>query len=80
MTRIPAPLPLAHYYRCIDDANPPANYAGDWPVAGKVYAGCIKPAYHTGTPHVHLDGFWAAEPWGAFAVERFEHFTTLYLN
>ena len=80
MPKLPAALPIAYYFRCIDAENQPAGYAGDWPESGKVYAGCVKPAINTGTPHVHLDGFWAAEPWGAFAAGRFEHFTTVYLN
>ena len=77
---LPVRYPVAHYFRCIDATDQPANYVGDWPESGKVYAGCVKPAAHTGTPHVHLDGFHAEKPWGAFARGRFAHFTTLYLN
>ena len=76
-----APCPqFAHYFRCIDAANPPAGYAGDWPDQGTVYAGHVRPSVHTGEPHVFLDGFYAPDPWGAFAAERFEFFVTLSLN
>ena len=69
-----------HYFKCIDDQGKPAGYVGDWPEAGKVYAGQVLPAAHTGVPHVHLDGFWAADPWGAFAATRFVFICTAWLN
>ena len=69
-----------NYFRCVDDQNKPAGYVGDWPEAGKVYSGQVLPAKHTGAPHVHLDGFWAAEPWGAFAAGRFEYIASTWLN
>ena len=80
MNQLPSPAPIAHYFRCIDAQGQPAGYVGDWPEAGKVYAGHIKSAVHTGAPHVYLAGFWAEPPWGAFAAARFAHFATLHLN
>ena len=80
MSRLPCLLPVTHYFRCVDDADPPRGYAGDWPVRGAVYAGTLKPAVHTGAPHLHLAGFHAEPPWGAFAAGRFDHFVSVWLN
>ena len=80
MPALPYPLPRTHYFRCLDDTNQPAGFVGDWPTAGHVYAGHIKPSIHSGEPHVYLDGFYAAEPFGAFAAQRFLHVATVHLN
>lgn len=80
MSRLPVRLPIQHYFRCLDAEGQPAGYVGDWPEQGKVYPGCIKPAAHTGVPHVHLDGFHAEPPWGAFAAGRFAHVASIHLN
>ena len=77
---LPTPYPHAHYYRCLDNSNPPPGYVGDWPEQGKVYAGHVKTSFYSGQPHVYLDGFWAEAPWGCFALDRFEHFLCLHLN
>ena len=80
MPLLPTPLPLVEYYRCINDTNRPADYVGDWPVRHVIYAGRLMPAFNTREPRLHLAGFWAQEPFGAFAPARFQHYTTLYLN
>lgn len=77
---LPVPLPAQHYFRCVDSANQPAGYVGDWPEAGKVYAGHVKRSAYSHEPHIYLDGFWVAAPWGAFAAGRFEPVTTVWLN
>ena len=77
---LPVRYPVAHYFRCIDATDQPANYVGDWPESGKVYAGHVKTGIHSGDPHMYLDGFWAEAPWGAFSVQRFEHFMSMHLN
>ena len=78
--KLPVPAPRVHYFRCVDDANQPAGYVGEWPARGRVYAGHVKPSAYTGEPHIYLDGLWAAAPWGAFAAGRFVHLATFHLN
>jgi hypothetical protein len=78
--RLPQPLPMQTFFKCLDDTSQPRGYVGDWPVAGGVYSGRVLPHYQSGAPHVHLDGFWAERPWGAFAIERFVQLTRVWLN
>lgn len=79
-TSLPTPLPRTLYLKCQDDTNPPAGYVGDWPVAGEVYAGRVLPHVKTGEMHVHLDGFHAEKPWGAFGTWRFTEVADVWLN
>ena len=75
-----ASFPYQAFYLCVDDDNIPAGYTGEWPVKGCLYSGKAKYAAYSDATHVYLDGFWAAEPWGAFAAERFRLFTCICLN
>ena len=78
--QIPLSFPKTHYFRCVNADDMPDKYVGDWPEQGKVYSGHVKPSFHSGEPHLFLDGFWAEKPWGSFAFERFEHVFSIHLN
>jgi len=79
-TQLPTPLPVQQFARCIDDTARPAGYIGDWPTAGRVYPVQVRPHARTGQPHVHVLGFYAERPYGAFAASRFEQVATVWMN
>jgi hypothetical protein len=79
-TQLPTPLPVQQFARCIDDTARPAGYIGDWPTAGRVYPVRVLPHVRTGKKHVHVLGFYAERPYGAFAAHRFEEVATLWMN
>jgi hypothetical protein len=79
-TQLPTPLPVQQYARCVNDADRPTGYIGDWPTAGQVYLVQVRPHVRSGQPHVHVMGFYAERPYGAFAAERFEDVATVWLN
>ena len=69
--KLPTPLPVQRFARCVNDQQRPTGYIGDWPVAGRVYPVRVLPHARTGQPHVHILGFYAERPYGAFAAHRF---------
>jgi hypothetical protein len=79
-TQLPTPLPVQQFARCIDDTARPSGYIGDWPQAGRVYPVQVRPHVRTGKAHVHVLGFYAEQPYGAFAAHRFEPVATLWMN
>jgi hypothetical protein len=79
-TQLPTPLPVQQFARCVNDANQPAGYIGDWPTAGRVYPVRVLPHVRSGQPQVHVLGFYAERPYGAFAAHRFETVATLWMN
>lgn len=78
--KLPTPLPMQQFARCVNDAQRPADYVGDWPEAGRVYAVRVLPHVRTGHPQVHVLGFYAERPYGAFAAHRFEQVADVWLN
>ena len=78
--KLPTPLPLQQFARCVNDAQRPVDYIGDWPQAGLVYAVRVLPHVRTGLPQVHVLGFYAERPYGAFAAHRFERVADVWLN
>ena len=77
---LPTPAPVQHFARCIDADNRPESYIGDWPIAGCVYEIRVLPHVATGKPHVHVMGFHAERPYGAFAPHRFVPVAEVWLN
>ncbi|OUJ71182.1 hypothetical protein [Hymenobacter crusticola] len=78
--KLPTPLPVQQYARCVNDSSQPTDYIGDWPVAGKVYPVRVLPNARTGEPQIHVLGFYAERPYGAFARHRFEPVAEVWLN
>ena len=66
--KLPTPLPVQQFARCVNDAQRPADYVGD------------LPHVRTGLPQVHVLGFYAERPYGAFAAHRFERVADVWLN
>ena len=79
-TKLPTPAPVQLFVRCINAENRPANYVGDWPRAGCVYPVRVLPHVHTRQAQVHIQGFYAERPYGAFAPHRFERLAEVWLN
>ena len=78
--KLPTPAPVQQFARCVDAARRPADYVGEWPEAGRVYPVRVLPHVRTGEPQVHVLGFYAEAPYGAFAPRRFEPVATVWLN
>ena len=78
--KLPTPSPVQVFARCIDAHNRPADYIGDWPQPGQVYAVRVLPHVRTGQAQVHVLGFYAERPYGAFAPHRFEPVAEVWLN
>ncbi|WP_345236072.1 hypothetical protein [Hymenobacter saemangeumensis] len=78
--KLPTPLPVQQYARCVNDTQRPADYIGDWPTAGTVYPVRVLLHAHTGQPQVKVLGFYAERPYGAFAAHRFERVADVWLN
>ena len=78
--KLPTPLPFEQFARCVNDTQRPANYIGDWPEAGRIYPVRVLPHARTGQPQVHVLGFYAEQPYGAFAAYRFEQVAEVWLN
>lgn len=78
--KLPTPLPVQQFARCVNDAQRPADYVGDWPEVGRVYSVRVLPHVRTGLPQVHVLGFHAERPYGAFATHRFERVADVWLN
>ena len=78
--KLPTPLPMQQFARCVNDAQRPADYVGDWPEMGCVYPVRILPHVRTGQPQVHVLGFYAERPYGAFSAHRFECVADVWLN
>lgn len=78
--KLPTPLPVQQYARCVDDSRRPADYIGDWPTAQQVYPVRVLPNARTRQPQVHILGFYAERPYGAFAPHRFEMVAQVWLN
>ncbi|GAA4381662.1 hypothetical protein GCM10023186_21320 [Hymenobacter koreensis] len=79
-TKLPVSLPVQQYARCIDASRRPVDHIGDWPEKGCVYPIEYKRNARTGEPQVHVLGFYAERPYGAFATRRFEPVVELWLN
>lgn len=77
---LPSPLPVQQFARCVNNRDQPADYVGDWPEAGRVYAVRVLPHIRTGLPQVHIVGFHAERPYGAFAARRFVEVAQVWLN
>ncbi len=76
-----AAAPYLDYARCVDAGSRPANHAGDWPEAGRVYPVRIVDSRLEGIPLVHVLTFDGPAPYyNAFAPHRFELTHRLYLN
>ena len=78
--KLPVPSPVQQYARCVDDSRRPADHIGDWPQEGLVY-----PIEHcrnarTGETQIHIPGFYAERPYGAFASRRFTPVAQVWLN
>lgn len=78
--KLPTPTPVQQFARCVDASRRPAGYVGEWPEAGRVYPVRVLPHVRTGEPQVHILGFYAEAPYGAFAARRFEPVATVWLN
>ena len=78
--KLPTLLPVQQYARCVNASRRPADYIGDWPVAGKVYPVRVMTNARTGEPQIHVLGFYAERPYGAFAPHRFESVAEVWLN
>jgi hypothetical protein len=79
-TKLPFPLPVQQYARCIDATCRPADHIGDWPAEGSVYPIQYRRNARTGESQVHVLGFYAERPYGAFAQRRFEPVAEVWLN
>ncbi|WP_345072216.1 hypothetical protein [Hymenobacter fastidiosus] len=79
-TPLPFPLPVQQYARCIDASRRPEDHVGDWPAPGEVYPIEYRRNVRTGQPQVHILGFYAEQPYGAFARRRFEPVAAVWLN
>lgn len=78
--KLPTPAPVQVFARCINADNRPARYIGDWPRAGGVYPVRVLPHVRTRQAQVHILGFYAERPYGAFAPHRFEQIAEVWLN
>lgn len=78
--KLPVPPPVQHFARCVDDSCRPADYVGEWPNAGQVYPVRVLAHARTGQPQVHILGFYAEAPYGAFAARRFAPVASVWLN
>ena len=78
--KLPVPPPVQHYARCVDDSRRPSDHIGDWPKAGHVYPIQVRRSARTGLPQIHVLGFYAEQPYGAFARHRFETVAEVWLN
>jgi hypothetical protein len=78
--KLPVPLPVQQFARCVNDQQRPASYIGDWPKAGRVYPVRVLANAQTGQPQVHILGFYAERPYGAFAAHRFEQVAEVWMN
>ncbi|WP_426490937.1 hypothetical protein [Hymenobacter sp. 102] len=79
-TQLPVPLPLQQFARCVDATRRPVDHIGDWPTSGRVYPIQMRRHAHTGELQVHVLGFYAEQPYGAFAKHRFEPVAQVWLN
>ncbi|UYZ60875.1 hypothetical protein [Hymenobacter latericus] len=79
-TQLPTPTPVQQYARCIDAARRPEDHIGDWPERGAVYPVEYRLNARTKEPQVHVLGFYAEQPYGAFATRRFEPVAEVWLN
>ncbi|TGE14184.1 hypothetical protein [Hymenobacter elongatus] len=79
-TILPFPIPMQQYARCIDASQRPSNHIGDWPEVGGVYPVQYRANAHTGQLQVHVLGFYAERPYGAFGNHRFEPVAQFWLN
>ncbi|NRT20162.1 hypothetical protein HNP98_003001 [Hymenobacter sp. 9A] len=78
--KLPTPPPVQLFARCVNADQRPADFIGDWPTAGRVYPVRVLPHARTGQPQVHVLGFYAERPYGAFAAHRFEQVAEVWLN
>lgn len=78
--KLPVPLPVQQYARCVDASRRPADHIGDWPVTGQVYPIQLRRNARSGELQVHVLGFYAERPYGAFARHRFETVAQVWLN
>ena len=78
--QLPIPLPVQQYARCVNNSQRPADYIGDWPETGRVYAVRVLQHAYTKQPQVQVLGFYAERPYGAFAPHRFEPVADVWLN
>ncbi|GAB3226633.1 hypothetical protein GCM10027346_09090 [Hymenobacter seoulensis] len=78
--KLPVPLPVQQFARCVDASRRPADHIGDWPAAGQVYPIQMRRNAQTGELQVHVLGFYAERPYGAFARHRFEPVASVWLN
>lgn len=79
-TKLPVPLPLQQFARCVDATRRPVDHIGDWPTNGQIYPIQMRRHAHTGELQVHVLGFYAEQPYGAFAKHRFEPIAQVWLN
>lgn len=79
-TKLPVPLPVQHYARCVDARNRPADHVGEWPERGRVYPIEVRRNTRSGACQVHVLGFYTEWPHGAFAQSRFESVAQVWLN
>lgn len=79
-TKLPVPIPVQQYARCVDASRRPADHIGDWPEPGRVYPVQLRRNARTQQPQVHVLGFYAERPYGAFAPHRFETVAQVWLN
>lgn len=79
-SQLPTPLPVQQYARCVDSNSRPTDHIGDWPTLGQVYPVEYRTNARTGQPQVHVLGFYAERPYGAFATRRFEPLAEVWLN
>jgi hypothetical protein len=78
--KLPVPIPVQQYARCVDASRRPADHVGDWPEAGRVYPVQVRRNVNTGELQIHVLGFYAERPYGAFARYRFETVANVWLN
>ncbi|OWP62976.1 hypothetical protein CDA63_11365 [Hymenobacter amundsenii] len=78
--KLPVPLPVQQYARCVDAQGRPANHIGDWPECGQVYPIELRRNAHSGEMQVHVLGFYAERPYVAFARQRFVSVAQVWLN
>ena len=79
-TKLPVPLPVQQYARCVDAQGRPADHIGDWPTRGQVYPIEWRRNARSGELQVHVLGFYAERPYGAFACRRFKPVAQIWLN
>lgn len=78
--KFPVPAPVQQFARCIDASSRPTDYIGEWPEVGHVYPVQYRRNARTGQPQVHVLGFYAEAPYGAFAAHRFHSVAEVWLN